>query len=328
MIFTLLATAGRIVHRLVEKQGLDADALYRECGIDPTKLDDATARYPTDRIRKLWRLAQQRILDPCWGLAGGEVWQPTDYYALGYAVLASRTLEAALKRLERYYHIVCQDMALQMSIEPDSLCITYTRPSAESDLPALQDTRLSVILRMCRDVYGANLPLRQVQLCHPAQACGYEHYFGCPVRYGGDTSGITFALDTVRKSLPGVSRALAKESDRLLQDLDKIFTGTKLIQQVRQAIVLMLPSGKPTANNVARELALSPRTLQRKLQEEGTSYKTVSEDVRKGLAMRYVRSGMPLSEVTYLTGFANQSAFSRAYKAWTGRAPTEDRDGG
>jgi AraC-like DNA-binding protein len=328
MIYTILATAGRIVHRLIENQGLDADALYRECGIDPTRLNDATARYPLDRMRSLWLLAQQRIPKPCWGLAGGEVWRPTDYYALGFAFLASHTLEAALMRLERYYHIVWQDMALQMTIDPDSLSITYTRPSAEPAIPALQDARLSVILRMCRDVYGSNLPLRQVQLGHPVQACGYEYYFGCPVRYGGDTSGITFALETVHTLLPGVSQGLAKESERLLQDLDEMFTGTRLIQQVRQTIVLMLPLGKPSANTVARALALSPRTLQRKLQEEGTSYKQVSEDVRKRLAVRYVRSGKHLSEVTYLTGFANQSAFSRAYKAWTGRAPTEDRDGG
>jgi len=73
MIFTLLATAGRIPHRLLQDKGLDADALYRECGLDPAKLDDAKARYPIDRIRALWRLAQQRIPDPCWGLAGGEV---------------------------------------------------------------------------------------------------------------------------------------------------------------------------------------------------------------------------------------------------------------
>ena len=324
MIFTLLATAGRIVHRLAENRGLDADALYRECGMDPDKLDDAKARYPIDRIRALWRLAQQRIPDPCWGLAGGEVWRPTDYHALGYAFLASRTLEAALTRLERYYNIVCQDMALQMTIDNDSLSIMYTQPSTEADIPALQDTRLSVFLRMCRDIYGPELPVREVQLSHPAQACAYEHYFGCPVRYGGDVSGLTFALDTVHKVLPAVNQDLAKANDRILLDLDYFLTGTKMTHQVRRAIVRELTSGKVSATDVARELALAPRTLQRKLQEEGTTYKDVLDEVRKQLAQRYLKSGKKLGEVTYLTGFANQSAFSRAYKGWTGRSPSED----
>jgi AraC-like DNA-binding protein len=308
---------------------MDADALYRECGMDPAKLDDAKARYPIDRIRSLWRLAQQRIPDPCWGLAAGEVWRPTDYHALGYAFLASRTLEAALKRLERYYHIVCQDMALQVTIDEDNLSIAYMQTATEMDIPALQDTRWSVILRMCKDVYGPEFLLRTVQLSHPVQACAYEHYFGCPVHYNSDSSGFTFALDIARKVLPAVNLDLAKENDRILKDLDDFLSGTKITHQVRRAIMRGLTSGKPSAKDVARELSLAPRTLQRKLQEEGTTYKEVSDEVRKKLAQRYVRGGKHhLIEVTYLTGFANQSAFSRAYKAWTGRSPTEDHGRG
>ena len=85
---TMLATAGRILHQLLQRNGLDADALYLECGLDPIKLDDARARYPLERNRALWRLAHERIKDPCWGLAAGEVWRPTDFHALGCAFLA------------------------------------------------------------------------------------------------------------------------------------------------------------------------------------------------------------------------------------------------
>ena len=258
----------------------------------------------------------------------GEVWRPTDYHALGYAFLASRTLEEALMRLKRYGRIVFQDIALQIIINQDSLSITYLQPPPEADLTALQDAHLSIILRMCREVYGPDLPLREVQLSHPWQTCGYAHYFGCPVHHDGDSSGLTFALDTVRKALPAANFDLAQENDRILKDLDDFLTGTTTTHRVRREIVRRLTSGKPSAKDVARELALAPRTLQRKLREEGTTYQAVSEDVRKELALRYVRSGKPLIEVTYLTGFANQSAFSRAYKAWTGRSPSDDHGQG
>jgi AraC-like DNA-binding protein len=304
---------------------LDADALYLECGVDPTKLDNAKARYPLDQIRTLWRLAQQRIPDPCWGLGAGEIWRPTDYHALGYAFLASRTLEEGLRRLERYYDIVCQDTSLQITIGHDNLSIFYTQPSTERDIPTLQDTRLSIILRMCRDVYGPDLHLSEALLSHSVQACGYEHYFGCPVRYDGNSSGLTFALNTVRKKLSAVNLDLANESDRILADLDERLTGTELTRRVRREIYRSLPSGKTCAKDVARELALAPRTLQRKLKDAGTTYKKVSEDVRKELAQRYLNSGKhQLDEIAYLTGFANQPAFSRAYKGWTGRSPSED----
>jgi len=98
---TMLATAARILHRLLLQNGLDADALFLDCGLDPLKLSVPRARYPLDRNRALWRLAHERIKDPCWGLAAGEVWRQTDYHALGCAFLASRTLESALDRLER-----------------------------------------------------------------------------------------------------------------------------------------------------------------------------------------------------------------------------------
>ena len=323
---TMLATAGRILHRLLERNGLDADALYIECGLDPHKLDDPRARYPYDRVARLWRQAQQRIQDPCWGLAAGEEWRPTDFHALGYAFLASRTLEEALHRLERYYRIVVQEVALKVSVDQDSFSVTYAMLETERDIPALHDTRWSVILRMCREVYGPSLPLRGARLPHPWRACAYEQYFGCPVRYDSEPSGLTFALETVRQPLPAVNRELAKANDQILHDLDRALTESSIASRVRRVILRKLTSGKPSAQDVARELAISPRSLQRKLQEEGTTFQEVSDNARKDLALQYVQSGKhDLHAITYLTGFANQSAFSRAYKAWTGRTPSEDR---
>jgi AraC-like DNA-binding protein/HAMP domain-containing protein len=325
----MLATAGRILHQLLQRNGLDADALYLECGLDPIKLDDARARYPLERNRALWRLAHERIKDPCWGLAAGEVWRPTDFHALGCAFLASRTLESALIRLERFYRIVIQDVALQVTADQDHYSITYAPPSPDADIPPLQDTRWSVILRMCREAYGPDLPLHEVQLTHPWQACGYEQYFGCPVRYESDRSGLTFPLEAMRRPLRAMNQEMARASDRILSDFDRCLADTSIRGRVRRAVLDALPSGKPSATSVAKGLALAPRTLQRKLQEEGTTFQEVSDTVRKELAQQYVQSGeYDLGAVTYLTGFATLSAFSRAYKGWTGRTPSEDRGRG
>ena len=326
---TMLATAGRILYQLLQRNGLDADALYIECGLDPLKLDESRARYPLERSRALWLLAHERIKDPCWGLAAGEVWRPTDFHALGCAFLASRTLESALIRMERYYRIVIQDVALQVTADQDRYSITYAPPSPEADIPPLQDTRWSVILRMCREAYGPDLPLREVQLTHPWQACGYEQYFGCPVRYESDRSGLTFPVEAMRRPLRTMNQEMARASDRILSDFDRCLADTSITGRVRRAVLDALPSGKPSATSVARGLALSPRTLQRKLQEEGTTFQEVSDAVRKDLAQQYVQSGeYDLGTVTYLTGFATLSAFSRAYKIWTGRTPSEDRGRG
>ena len=182
---------------------------------------------------------------------------------------------------------------------------------------------------MCREAYGPDLPLHEVQLTHPWQACGYEQYFGCPVRYESDRSGLTFPLEAMRRPLRTMNQEMARTSDRILSDFDRCLADTSITGRVRRAVLDALPSGKPSATSVAKGLALAPRTLQRKLQEEGTTFQEVSDAVRKDLAQQYVQSGeYDLGTVTYLTGFATLSAFSRAYKVWTGRTPSEDRGRG
>jgi AraC-like DNA-binding protein len=323
---TMLATAGRIIHRLLQHNGLEADAMFLAAGMDPLKLDDPQARYPMDRIRELWHRAEEQIANPCWGLAAGELWRPTDFHALGYAFLASATLESAFKRLERYHRIVAQDLEVQSTTTQDTFSMTHMVPSGAIDPPALQDARLSVVLRMCRDVYGEGFRLREVQMTHAWRACGYEDYFGCPVRYEAERAGFAFPLEVMRRPLPAKNRDLARANDRILQEVDRRLTDSSMIGRVRRVVLDSLSAGKPSAKDVAKALAVSPRTLQRKLQEEGTSFQAVLDAVRKDLAREYIRSGeYDLLEVTCLTGFSNPPAFFRAYKKWTGRTPSEDR---
>lgn len=327
MSSTLLATAGRIVHRLLERHGLEADAMFLSAGLDPEKLNDPQARYPLDRSRELWRQVNEQIRDPCWGLTAGDLWRPTDFHALGYAYLASGTLESALKRMERYFRIVIQGWSVQSSIRDDDFCMTHLIPTDMADLPANQDARLSISLRMCREVYGQEFRFREVRLAHPWQACGYEDFFGCPVRYDADYTGFTIPLDVARRPLPAKNRDLARANDRILQDLERRLLDGSMLGRVKNAILDSLPDGKPSAQGIARKLAVSPRTLQRKLQEEGTTFQAVLDGVRKELAEDYLRSGeYDLQTITYLTGFANPPAFSRAYKKWTGRSPSEERE--
>ncbi|MCF8002834.1 MAG: AraC family transcriptional regulator [Chromatiaceae bacterium] len=326
---TLLATAARIFHRLLAQQGLEADAMFINAGLDPHKLSDSQARYPLDRIRDLWLQANMQIKDPCWGLSAGDLWRPTDYHALGYAYLASATLESAFQRLERYFRIVIQDFLVQSEVTSDCLKVTHKLPDYAPNFPAIQDARLSINCRLCHDVYGKEFRLQEVQLAHPWQPCGYEDFFGCPVRFDAEFSGFSIPLDVARRPLPAKNRDLARANDQILQDLERRLIDDSTLGRVKSAILDSLTEGTPSAQAIARELAVSPRTLQRKLQEEGTTFQAQLDMVRKELAERYIRSGSyDLQTITYLTGFANPPAFSRAYKKWTGRSPSEDREGG
>ena len=324
---TILATAGRIIHRLIEHHGLDPDAMFIAAGLDPHKLNDPRARYPLDRTRELWYRVNDQIQDPSWGLGVGDLWRPTDFHALGYAYLASGTLESALERMERYFQIVTQDWSLRTSMTDDGFHMTHVVTADAVNFPAIQDARLSIGFRMCREIYGPAFRFRTLRLAHSWLPCGYEEFFGCPVHYDADFSSYTIPLDMVRRPLPAQNHDLAQASERMLQDLERHLLDGSMPGRVRNAILDTLPNGKPRAQDIARRLAVAPRTLQRKLREEGTTFQALLDTVRKELAQSYIRSGkFDLQTVTDLTGFASPSAFSRAYKGWTGRTPSADRD--
>jgi len=324
MSATILAATARILHRLLAQNDIAPDSLFLACGLDPLKLRDARARYPIDNFRTAWQLADEQIQRPCWALQAGEVWNPTDCPVLTYAFQASPTLRTALARLRRYYSVVRQDIRIEIRESDAALLLSYHIATAK-DLPAREEARVAVLRRMCQDAYGPDLRLQEIAFTHPSMPCSYERFFQCAVRHGAPGNTVTFAPTVVDRYLPAQSHERARQLDEIVHGFIAALTDASVTDRVRQAIVHELPSGKPGMPQVAKALALSHRTLYRKLEEEGTNFEAVIEQVRRELAPHYIRSGYDLLEVTYLMGFANLPAFSRAYKGWTGRTPREDR---
>ena len=105
---TLLASASRILWRMIKAEGADPDAIFTEAGLDTALRNEASARYPVEKARKAWQLASDYISDPCFGVRAGAHWLPGDLYALGYAFLSSKTLHIGLGRIVRYNEVVVQ----------------------------------------------------------------------------------------------------------------------------------------------------------------------------------------------------------------------------
>lgn len=325
MSATILATNARILYRLIERNGIAPDGVFLECGLDPLKLRDYRARYPVDNFHAAWRVADIQIQTPCWGLQAGEVWRPVDFHAFGYAFLASRTLRSALSRFRRYHAVVVQDESIAIEETDSALIVSHHFPDSKQDIAAFQNARGSFLLSICREIYGQDLHFQEIAFTHPCRPCAYEKFFGCSVRYEAPVNSITFAREIVERYLPAQNLDLARMNDEILKEFVRVLSDTSVTGRVRQAVLNELPSGKPSAAEVARTLAVSPRTLQRKLQQENTTFEDVIEGVRKELAQHYVKSGeYDLLEVAYLMGFSTLPAFSRAYKTWNGRSPSED----
>ncbi len=327
---TLLASAARILWRLLERHGVDPEHVFREVGLDPNHIHDPRARYADIKTRAAWRLAAELIDNPCFGLLSAEVWRPTDFHALGYAFLASRTLQTAVGRIVRYNSVVDPVVRFEATRDGDHLRLTYrvTDPDI-TEVSALQDGRLAVVFGLCREAYGPDFSPAEVSVTHPEPSCRGDYFglFRCPVRF--DATRPEFVLDRAQAEapLPAASRDLAIANDAILADYLQTLDQSGVVSRVKTAMIEHLPSGTPSAEIIARDLYMSARTLHRRLSDARTSFSETLDAVRRELAAQYITDPTrSLSEISFLLGFSELSAFSRAFRRWTGQPPSAARD--
>jgi AraC-like DNA-binding protein len=329
---TTLASAARVLWRLIARNGVDPLFVFRESGLDPAKMEDPRGRYPNHKGRAAWRLASRLIGNPCFGLQAADEWRSTDFHALGYAFLASRTLLTAIERIVRYNSVVDRIIAFEHTVEEHQVRLTYhVRDADVPEPPALQDGRWAVVLGLCRGACGTDFNPVEVRFTHPAPSCegDYHGLFRCPVRFDEPLTEFVIDRAEAEAPLPAANRELAVANDEILSayvaELKKS-DSSDIVSRVEAAIVEHLPSGAPSAAVIAKDLFVSGRTLQRKLAESGTSYSETLETVRRRLAVEYITDpSRPLTEISFLLGFSELSAFSRAFRRWTGKAPSAGR---
>lgn len=330
MIATTLASSARPFWRLLERYDIDAALVFREAGLDPELMDKPRERYKAARRVAAWVKAAELIDDPCFGLKIAECWSPTDLHSLGYAFLASGTLRTALERLSRYVQVVSDAVGYDFGAEGGNVSFTL---AAHTDLyrPPVspqEDSGWAVILSMCRAAYGEELNPAEVRFQHSAPKCTGDYYafFRCPVHFGTEASAILFARADVDRPLPASNKELALANDRILTDFLKKLHQDNLLTRVKTAIAEELPSGAPS-EVIAKSVYTSPRTLNRKLAALGTNYSQLLEAVRCELAEQYIADpALSLSEISFLLGFSELSAFSRAFRRWTGQTPSAVRE--
>lgn len=326
---TSLAAGSLLLWRVLEREGLEARAIFLEAGLNPDAVRDPHARYAVTQVIRLWELAIEATGDPGLGLKLAQHWHPSALQALGFAWMASRSLRDAFNRLARYWHVVVHlDLLTAVETEEGLVVSVYQPPEVLADLHAVYDSYLAVLVAMCRAIAGADLNPRRVRLQHaqPPHSGEYFELFRCPVEFGAKTNALVIGAETLDLELPTSNAEIARVSDEIivgyLAGLDK----GDVVYQVRARLLELLPSGCCSSADVARALNMSPRTLQRRLRAAGTSFNELVLDTRSELAKQYVgESHRTISEVAYSLGFSEVSNFSRAFRRWTGVSPSQYR---
>lgn len=280
------------------------------------------ARVSNKTVDRLWTLATQVVKDPCFGLRAAEFWHPSHFNALGYAWLASCTLRQALNRMNRYIHILSQTTDVRLEDTPDGLVFTL---SDSLEQPARMDLSMAIIGTMCRLNFGPNLKPVAVRFIHPEPSCGEKYFavFKCPVYFDADHNSLILKLEDADKRLPGGNPHLAEINDRVMIRYLADLNQADIVHRTQAVVIDLLPSGHISDEKVARALSMSVRSLQRKLQQAQTTFRKILDQTREDLARQYIRDNkLNLTEIAFLLGFSEHSAFSRAFKRWTGQTPS------
>lgn len=325
---TDLVASTQILWKLLELYGIDPLPLFRQSGLDVDHILEPRARVSLKAVERIWLRGTELIPDPCFGIRAAECWHPSHLDALGFAWLASCTLRDALVRFARFSHIVSEGFDAVLEDTPDGLTLFLGATSGAKQFPAGSDAGAAILVDMCRMNYGSDLNPSGVTFVHPEPACSERHtaFFRCPVRFEAGHDSITLSFSQADQRLPSGNPHLAEINDQvILHYLERLESlgNEKVVNRVKAAIIDMLPSGGVSDDMVAPQLNMSVRSLQRRLNSAGTTFQTLLDETRHDLARAYLKDpSVSLTELTFVLGFSQPSAFSRAYKRWTGKPPS------
>lgn len=329
---TVLTVSSRAFLDCCEKMGIDTSALLAAVGIDRAVIDDPDGHLPTSQVRALWRRAYEASGDPDLALHAAEGLRFGAYRVIDYLAGSAPTIGGAVTQVSRYFPIINSAVRLPLTETPTEVAVGVVSPGDPAHLtrPYVEYTYAAVFLRV-RDATRVSFPLEAVDFTFPAPASITEHerVFACPVRFGAPENAMRFSRATWEtpngRHDPDLFSVLSEHA-RILGE--KVPTEPPAVREVREAILEQLKDGSLSLEGVARQLAMSPRTLQRRLQEHGLSYADLLDRTRENAAKTYLSDRqLSVAEVAYLLGFAEQSSFNHAFKRWTGKAPTEYRKG-
>jgi AraC-like DNA-binding protein len=323
----------RLAIARLKSAGVPVAPLLKRAGLTPEAIADPEERLSVRSQVALLDEAAIALRDDCLGFTLARDFDPREIGLLHYVMASSQTLGDGLKRVARYSQITNEAVVVRYQ-EGNRLIIglSYSGVPRHSDRHQIEFCMFGV-LRVCRMLTGQKLVPQHFWIAHHRSGGNPEmaRFVGTKVEFGADTD--EFALNIDARTLPLI------HSDPYLNDLllkyceaalaDRRGDTSQLRTRVENAISSLLPHGRVLVEDVARSLGMSERTLARKLSDEGLNFTEILQELRRDLAVRYLDDRkLHVSKIAWLLGFHEVSAFTHAFKRWTGKTPSQMRAAG
>jgi AraC-like DNA-binding protein len=323
----------RLAIARLESAGVPVAPLLKRVGLTPEVIADPEERLSVRSQVALLDEAAVALKDDGLGFTLAREFDPRELGLLYYVMASSQILGDALKRVARYSKIT-NDAVVVGYREGNRLIISlsYSGVPRHSDRHQIEFCMFAV-LRLCRVLTGQNLVPQHFWISHHRSGANSEmvRFVGTKVEFGADKD--EFALNLDARELPLI-HADTHLNDLLLKYCEVALADrrgdiSQLRTRVENAISSLLPHGRVLVEDVARSLGMSERTLARKLSDEGLNFTETLQQLRRDLAVRYLDDRkLHISKIAWLLGFHEVSAFTHAFKRWTGKTPSQLRTAG
>jgi len=303
-------------------------ALLRRAGFPATLFEQERIYVTTAEIFALWRAVAEMCPDPGFGLRLGSELRFERSHPVAMAGVCSRSFGDALQRLARYKQLTCPEEIRVQRKQQETSVEFFFLEAKETEPDIMVDVGLSWILNVARRGSDGEIKPLRLDLMRPTNHRELlEAHFGCRVRFKADRNALLFHSDDLdRPFVTHNEKLVTLIAAQLDSELGSRNTRKDAVELVKQTLRRSLAGKRPTVQEVAEELGLSVRTLQRRLSESKVSFQGVLEDVRKELAHLYLRqASVEFNEVAFLLGYEDANSFFRAFQDWEGLTPTEWR---
>jgi AraC-like DNA-binding protein len=316
----------------LQNRGIAVDPVLRRVGLSERDFDNRQGRISASAQSKLLEYAAEALNDSAFGLHLAQQSNPREVGLLFYVGSAAKHVSEAVALYARYCRIVneairAKVLEVESGVVVEFIFVAVSRHSVRQNA----EFGMAAVVKALREIAGRNVHPTHVSFAHAGNSNRreLERFFGCPVEFGASIDQIALSNETL--ALP-----LITEDQHLLETLQPICDeaakerntakGT-LRASVENEVQRLLHHGNAQRATVAKKLAMSTRTLARRLADENTTYEEVVDNLRRSLALQYVKEpSLSLSQIAWLLGYEGSSSFNHAFLRWTGRSPSAARN--
>jgi AraC-like DNA-binding protein len=323
-------TATRLAYEWAQAAGIDLEPLLERAELTKQQVEDVDARLNVQGQITFLNLAAGALQDKYLGFHLGQVAELRNLGLLFYVAASSENLGEVLRRVARYVSIVNESVSLKC-LEGREFRIIFNYVGVARHLYRHQiEFGLTVLIRLFRKLTDCRVEPSRVRLIHrrAGSFSEFDDFLRCDIQFGAANDEVVFPASIsdipVISSDPFLNKLLIANSEEALSRRPMKRGSFRSV--VENAITPLLPHGIARASEIASRCGLSQRTFERRLRSESLTFSEVLNDLRRDLATQYLAdSGLSVSQIAWLLGYQQISAFTNAFKRWTGKTPREAR---